>query len=59
MSRKGKIEAEEKIRIVQECIEGKLSQAQAAEAGPALGLLQPRHRYHPEVRRRPVIAGCR
>ena len=32
MSRKGKIEAEEKIRIVQECIEGKLSQAQAAEA---------------------------
>lgn len=36
MSRKGKIEAEEKIRIVQECIEGKLSQAQAAEAADTL-----------------------
>ena len=31
MSRKGKIEIEEKIKIVCECIEGELSQTQAAE----------------------------
>lgn len=32
MSRKGKIEVEEKIKVVCECLEGELSQTQAAES---------------------------